>query len=72
MNREMLCIVSKYHLQDRNKTNKKNPKTKQKAKKKTKHKKVMLYHTTCLHLFVPNGLILVLLSAVLTMNLSIV
>lgn len=70
MNREMLCIVSKYHLQDRNKTNKKNKKLNKKQKKT--HKKVMLYHTTCLHLFVPNGLILVLLSAVLTMNLSIV
>lgn len=59
----MLCIVSKYHLQDRKKKKKLN-----KKQKKTPHKKVMLYHTTCLHLFVPNGLILVLLSAVLTMN----
>lgn len=66
MNREMLCIVSKYHLQDRKKKKKK--KKLNKKQKKNPHKKVMLYHTTCLHLFVPNGLILVLLSAVLTMN----
>lgn len=44
MNREMLCIVSKYHLQDRNKTNKKNPKTKQKAKKKKTQKSDALPH----------------------------
>lgn len=65
MNRELLCIVSKYHLQDRKKNKIKKINKKQKKKP---HKKVMLYHTTCLHLFVPNGLILVLLSAVLTMN----
>lgn len=46
MNREMLCIVSKYHLQDRNKTNKKNPKTKQKEKKKktTQKSDALLHH----------------------------
>lgn len=38
MNREMLCIVSKYHLQDRNKTNKKNKKLNKKQKKKPKKK----------------------------------
>lgn len=52
----MLCIVSKYHLQDR------------REKKKNGEKKkrpVMLYHTTrCQHLFVHNGLVQALLSVV--------
>lgn len=42
MNREMLCIVSKYHLQDRKK--KKEKKTKQKAKKKNPQKSDALPH----------------------------
>lgn len=56
----MLCIVSKYHLQDGKKTKKIKNKIKKRSKKpKTRQKKrsVMLYHTTrCQHLFVHNGL----------------
>lgn len=63
----MLCIVSKYHLQD-SKRAKKQRKKKQKENKQQQQKKkqpVMLYHTTrCQHLFVHNGLVQALLSVV--------
>lgn len=58
----MLCIVSKYHLQDSKRTKKKKL---NKPQQKKKQKPVMLYHTTrCQHLFVHNGLVQALLSVV--------